>query len=325
MPDYQIQHLIYYFLRMKKSLFLTPLALALLASCSSNEEPTVGNTDGPVKFSASINGVANSRAYNQVWEAGDKIGIYATTGGKAYTNVAYSTGGTGDFAIVNPGNEIYYQDNNPVTFTAYYPWADLAEGVTSLTADTWMQANQKKFDYLWAQNTGSKTNPDVNFKFNHKMTKLVLTIKKGADVSFDEVKAAKLMLDGFKHEGAFDITTGEAKATGNESAMWEFAGNDEEKCNAPKVENADESVTYTLILFPQQFENELPFTATLTDSQSFTAKLDFTSANDDTNRNEWVAGRQYNMSVTLHKTSITVNGCTIAPWEEKEGENVDAK
>ena len=309
---------------MKKSLFLTPLALAVLASCSSNEEPTVGKADGPVKFSASINGTANSRAYNQVWESGDKIGINATTGDKEYTNVAYTTDGTGDFSVVTSGNEIYYQDNNPVTFTAYYPWTDLAKGVSSLTADTWMQANQKKFDYLWAQKTGSKASPNVDFAFNHKMTKLVLTIRKGADISFEEVKAAKLMLDGFKHQGVFDIATGKTKATDNKSTMWVFAGNDEAKYNAPKTENADESVTYALILFPQSFENKLPFTATLTGSQSFTAELDFTNANNDTNLNEWVAGRQYNMSVTLHKTSITVNDCTIVGWDEQPGGNFDA-
>lgn len=309
---------------MKKSLFLTPLALAVLASCSNNEELTVGNADGPVKFSASINGTANSRAYNQVWEAGDKIGIYTTTGDKKYTNVAYSTDGNGDFAVVTLGNEIYYQDTNPATFTAYYPWTELADGVSSLTADTWVQANQKQFDYLWAQKSGSKAAPNVNFVFNHKMTKLVLTIKKGADVSFGEVKAAKLMLDGFKHEGTFDIVIGEAKATGNESTMWEFAGNGEAKYNAPKTDNADESVSYTLILFPQLFKSKLPFTATLTGSQSFTAELDFTNANNDTNLNEWVAGRQYNMSVTLHKTALTVDGCTIVAWDEKDGGNFNA-
>lgn len=309
---------------MKKKLFLTPLALAVLASCSSNEGPAVGTADTPVKFSAFIRDAANSRAYNQTWEDGDKIGISAISGGNAYNNVAYTTDGTGDFSVVTPGTEIYYQDTDPVTFTAYYPQADLAEGVSTLTADTRLQADQKQFDFLWAQNSGSKSAPDVNFSFSHKMTKLVLTIRKGTDVSFEELKSASLMLDGFCNEGSFDITTGQAKSTDSQSPTWVFAGNSDEKFNAPKTVNADESITYTLILFPQSFDSKLPFTATLAGAQSFKAQLDFTNANNDTNLNEWVAGRQYNMTVTLHKTGILINGCTIVAWDEKDGENVDA-
>lgn len=309
---------------MRKETFLVcSLAFATLVSCSSDEamSPEVGN--GKVEFCATINGQPLSRAYDRTWEVDDHIGISCVSGEKNYANVDYKHSGGGNFAVATPGEEIYYQTADEVTFTAYYPWNDLQEATTN-TADTWIQSKQKQFDFLHATATGKKAQPNVAFAFNHKMTKLVLTVKKGADVSFEEVNAAKLMLDGFKHEGVFDIATGEAKATGYESTMWEFAGNSEEKYNAPKTENADESVTYTLILFPQTFTDKLPFTATLTGKQSFTADLDFTAANSDTGKNEWVAGRQYNMSVTLHKTAITVEGCTIVGWEEKPGGNFDA-
>lgn len=160
------------------------------------------------------------------------------------------------------------------------------------------------------------------------MAKVVLTVKKGSDVSYDEVKAAKLMLDGFKHIGSFDVVAGTAEATGNDSGMWEFANNEDDKeHNAPITEDG-KTVSYTLIFFPQVFEKALPFTATLTDKQSFTANLDFTNANagkDEQPKNEWVAGRQYNMGIVLNKTGITVEGCTIAPWEEVNGGNVDAQ
>lgn len=160
------------------------------------------------------------------------------------------------------------------------------------------------------------------FTFAHKMAKVVLTVKCGADVSYDEVKAAVLTLDGFKHEGSFNVTTGTAEATRNESVMWEFAGNTEnEVYNAPfKYDDEKQTVSYTLIFFPQVFDAALPFTAELTGKQSFTADLNFTSANAEIDKanakNEWVAGRQYNMGVVLNKTGIKVEGCTIAPWEE---------
>ena len=216
-----------------------------------------------------------------------------------------------------------------MTFTAYYPWTNLAADATTITADTRAQASQSDFDFLWAQQTGSKASPNVQFVFTHKMTKLVLTIRKGDGVSFQEVQDAVLSLRGFKYNGTFNVTDGTATATGdNLTADWTFAGNSTETgYNAPlSKDDAAETVSYTLILFPQEFSSPLPITATLTGMQSFSATLDFTAANVDAGdtdaKNEWVAGRQYNLSVTLHKTGITVNDSTIQGWEEADGDDV---
>lgn len=316
-------------MRTKVILFGTlAIATVSLVSCGNDENVMPEAGGSKAEFSASINGTAKTRVFDRTWENGDQIGISGTTGGKAYTNVAYQTGGDGNFTAVTPGTEIYYQSADPVTFTAYYPWNDL-QGASTITADTWAQVNQKTFDFLWAQAKGSKANPDVAFTFAHKMAKVVLTVKCGADVSYDEVKAAVLSLDGFKHGGSFNTATGTAEATGDKSAMWEFANNaDNEAYNAQvSYDDAAGIATYTLIFFPQEFTETLPFTAE-TSLQSFTANLDFTAANtaagDTSAKNEWVAGRQYNMSVTLHKTALTVDGCTIEPWTEAEAGNVDA-
>ena len=301
----------------------------MLTACSNDEAAPIGaDTTGMARFSATIDGTA-TRAYDQSWEPDDEIGISGTSGDKTYTNVCYLTErGNGTFAPKNESGKIYYQTDAEVTFTAYYPWNDLQDGAAAIGADTWRQAEQKKFDFLWAQAKGSKTSPNVAFKFAHKMAKVVLTVKKGSDVSYDEVKAAKLMLDGFKHIGSFDVVAGTAEATGNESGMWEFANNqDNKEHNAPITEEG-ETVSYTLIFFPQEFEKALSFTATLTGEQSFTAMLDFTNANagkDEQPKNEWVAGRQYNMGIVLNKTDITVEGCTIDKWDEVDGGDVDAQ
>lgn len=302
----------------------------MLAGCNSEEGLPAGESvQGVAHFSATIH-APGTRAYDQSWEANDEIGISGTSGDKAYTNVCYLTeGGNGSFTP--KGEKIYFQDDNEVTFTAYYPWNDLQGGATTITADTWGQREQKKFDFLWAQAKGSKESPDVAFTFAHKMAKVVLTVKCGDDVSYEEVKNAVLMLDGFKHGGSFNVTTGAAEATGAESAMWEFANNaDEDVYNAPfKRDDEKHTVSYSLIFFPQVFDSALPFTATLTGEQFFTANLDFKNANAEKDKeqakNEWVAGRQYNMGVVLNKTGIAVEGCTIAPWEEVPGGDFSAE
>lgn len=319
---------------MKQKLILSgALSVAvMLTGCGNDGDgsmPSEGNA-ARAYFSAAISGSNAARAYDTSWEAGDAIGISGTSGEEAYVNVSYTTtAGDGTFAVTTPGEEIYYQDDNAVTFTAYHPWNDL-QGVGAITADTRAQASQKAFDYLWAQAPGSKATPQVSFSFAHSMAKLVLTIRRGADVSYQEVQDAILSLTGFKNNGTFDVTDGTAVATGGALSDWTFAGNTaEEGYNAPSTADPTAgTVSYTLILFPQELAAPLPVTATLEGRQEFSATLDFTAANtsagDADAKNEWKAGRQYNLSVTLHKTALTVVGCTIEPWDEAAGGNVDA-
>lgn len=308
---------------MKRAIFLSAIAITMLTACNNDENGTNGNDNRQATFFATIDGQRATRAYDTSWNADDAIGI----SGGSYANVKYQTTGDGNFTATD--TEIYYQDDQPVIFIAYYPWNDLPAAGT-ISADTWKQAEQKSFDFLWAQATGSKASPNVAFTFSHRMAKVVLTIRKGADVSYEDVKAALLTLGGFKNEGTFDAANGNATATQAGNGTWTFAGNTTETSyNAPYVEGHMElSLIYTLILFPQSFDATLPFSAELTGRQTFSATLDFTTANrnagDTTPKNEWVAGRQYNLSVTLHKTALTVDGCTIAPWNEAEGGNVDA-
>ena len=312
-----------------KTIFMATLAAAVLTACNNDENNVIDTGSSQATFTAAINGQVNTRAFDQTWEAGDAIGISGTSGSTVYTNVQYvTTGVNGNFTAGTSGNEIYYQDDNSVPFTAYYPWTNLAADATTITADTRAQASQSDFDFLWARQTGSKASPNVQFIFTHKMVKLVLTIKKGDGVSYQEVQDAVLSLGGFKNNGSFNVTDGTATATGdNLTADWTFAGNSTETdYNAPlSKDDAAETVAYTLILFPQVFSSPLPITA-ITGGQSFSATLNFTKANENASdtdaQNEWVAGRQYNLSVTLRKTGITVNGSTIQGWEEADGDEV---
>lgn len=301
---------------MKKSTFAIMLLAsgAMLAACTQeklSDEIPAGQV--PLQVSSDI----LTRAYDNVWEDGDAIGITGTSGSKTYTNVSYTTTGDGHFSITNSGEEIYFQNDDEVTFTAYYPWNDDTEFEN---VDTWYQAEQKTFDFLWAQATGSKASPNVAFSFNHVMSKLVITVKAGDDVTFSEIQNAKLSLSGFNHLGTFDVTDG-STSTVNNAAEYTFAGNTDARQNAPYTENlAESSRTFTLILFPQLFGSYPTFKAEFTaapDTQEFTADLDFTSANatrsDNPARNEWVAGRQYNLIVTLHKTPSNNSG-SIGNW-----------
>lgn len=312
---------------MNGKLYAFALGTLMLAACSNDENlPGDGADRSAALFSATID-VPATRATNTVWEAGDEIGISGDTGTTQHTNVCHFTDGDGRFEPKNGSEKIYFEDDGEVTFTAYWPWNDL-KGATSVTADTWRQAGQKQFDFLWAQAKGSQSGNKVAFRFAHKMTKVAFTIKCGAGVSYEEVKAAALSLEGFRHEGSFDVTTGDAAATGKESSTWTFAGSTTAAYNAPfTTDDQAHMVTYNLILFPQAFTGPLPFRAGLAGGQTLSAMLDFTDANgtkDENPKNEWVAGRRYDMGIVLNKTGISVEGCTVDPWQEARKSNVDA-
>ena len=297
------------------------LAIMTLAGCGNeNNEPEVtGRKDCP-DFTATISGV-QTRAFNQQWEQEDEIGI----SGANRTNVCYHTkGGDGIFTVETNGEQIYFKGEDEVTFTAYYPWDALAGGATTVNADTRRQASQKSFDFLWAHASGKKAAPTVTFNFAHRMAKVVLTIKPGKGMSYDEIKAARLSLKGFRHTGTFNVADGSTAVKNDNEGDWTFTEGDAYK--APAVfDDAQSTATYSLIFFPQTLQEPMAFLAELPENNNFKAEIDFTKANSEKDgasaKNEWVAGRQYNLSVTLNRTSITLGECVINPWTVV-GENI---
>lgn len=306
-----------FFMKETKLLTLFTAALAL-AACSSSDERTSVSDKVEAQFVATIDG--KTRAYDTYWDKADQIGVTGTSGEKAYSNVAYQTAaGDGKFAAVSDGSEIYFQDDNTVSFTAYYPW----NSSTTITANTYNQKQQEQFDFLYASAQGSKASPLVSFRFAHKMSKVMLTLQCGDDVTYEELKAATISLAGFKNNGTFDGLTGMTTTTGDVTSAWLLAGNTaNENYNAPiSTNDTKETVAYQLILFPQDLAQEMTLVATL--AQSFKANIDLTTANknggDATPTNSLVAGRQYNLKVTLSKTALIVNDCTIENWDEVDG------
>lgn len=301
-----------------KNYIMAALATVTLAGCSNNDHELTVSKDCP-EFTAGI-GRAHSRAVDSQWEEGDMIGIT----GSERTNVCYNTeDGDGVFNVATSGDQIYFQDDNEATFNAYYPWNNLDSETSAIVANTADQTLQKTFDFLWAQATGKKAQPNVNFNFAHSMAKVVFTIKAGKGVSAEELKTVLLSMGGFRHTGTFNITDGTATVDDNEAAeKWQFAGDDK---TVSYLTLSDNELVCSLILLPQKFEEPLSFFASLAEND-LAAKIDFTGANSekdgDDAENEWVAGRQYNLTLTLNRTQITLDGCVINQWNEVKGDDI---
>lgn len=303
------------------------LGFMTLTGCSNQDDgPEVETNRACPNFTATIGDNTKTRAFDTSWDENDEIGI---TGVKR-TNVCYHVKKddltAGKFTAKNHGEDIYFQNEDVEDFIAYYPWNNIDENAKAISADTRVQPNQKKFDFLWAKASGKKDEPNVAFSFAHRMAKVVFTVKPGNGMSYEEVKKAGLSLNGFRHAGTFDVTTGEAAATGEALDSWKFT--DDKNISSCTTNNDNEKVVvFTFIFFPQKFDNELAFLGELNLPEGkeyhLRASIDFTSANREKDgaaaKNELVAGRQYNLSLTLHKTEITVADCVIASWNEVSG------
>lgn len=312
---------------MKQYIFLAAAAM-LMSACNTDKE----NLDnGPVEaiITAGVDG-ATSRANNNLWEE-DEIGVMviAPSGNsmmELYKNVKYTTSANGKteaiFKAYTQG--IFFQSADDITFAAYGPYresdANVLPGGDGVILDSTKYQNsrdvQKKVDYIYAFGaTASRGNQTVEFKddnkFNHKMSRLIISVKTSSDDGFtaEDVAAGVYTLGGLNHYGQFDVTTGTAEAIGETiDDAWSLTD------NSLKTEN-NGVVTFTSILYPQTLQNALKFTATIDD-------LSYT--NDSGIHPALEAGKSYSYTITVRKTGISISGCTIGNWTEIPNVDVDA-
>lgn len=224
---------------------LLPIAvLALCAVACTNDNENLN--DGPVAavINAEISDAVATRASGTTWAERDKIGISESRFG--YTNVPYRWE-SGKFTPT--GTIIFFQDDDPTTFSAYYPY-DADGGTLTTTTDATAQQNQPAIDFLYATGaTASTHNPEVNFtddtdaggtdcSFHHCMSQITLTFKEGSGVDFSTIQPTGYTLSGLVLEGSFDTTTGTAETDANAQT-------------ADLTMELDGALTSSVILFPQ--------------------------------------------------------------------------
>lgn len=286
---------------------LAALALTLAACTNDNENLN----DGPVAavINAEISDAVATRASGTQWTTNDEIGISESRFG--YTNVLYRWE-NGKFTPA--GTIIFFQDDDPTTFSAYYPY-DADGGTLTATTDATAQQNQPAIDFLYATGaTASTHNPEVNFtnnlstggtdcSFHHRMSQITLTFEAGSGVDFNTIKPTGYTLSGLVLEGSFDTTTGTAE-TDDATAAQDL-----------DMTLTNGALTSSVILFPQTkasiglsvYYNSQPYTATLTIPDGALK-----------------AGNNYTYTVTVRNKDLSISSATISDWNPVNGGNVNA-
>lgn len=286
---------------MRKIYFFAAVALAL-AACD-NDDKYADNEPVAARITANIGNSVSSRAAGTAWATGDKIGITTHRGSESkYVNMEYTTeNGDGKFT----GTPMYFQDAQAeVTFTAYYPFTG-SEGTAPAIVENNTRAKQQtpdkqpKFDYLWDSRVGKKGQPNINFEFAHKMSKITMTFQDGEGTQVNKIESYSF--DGLVLEGTFNPATGEAKAKEMEAETLTL--------------NVDNVISGTarpsIIVYPQATKGNVVLRI-VKDGQTYKCELAFSGG-------ELKAGTDYQYTITLNKTGADVTDSEINPWSSQTG------
>lgn len=289
---------------------LLPIAvLALCAAACTNDDENLNDGSVAAVINAEISDAVATRASGTAWAERDEIGISESRFG--YTNVPYRWE-SGKFTPT--GTIIFFQDDDPTTFSAYYPY-DADGGTLTATTDATAQQNQPAIDFLYATGaTASTHNPEVNFtddtdaggtdcSFHHCMSQITLTFKAGSGVDFTTINPTGYTLSGLVLEGSFDTTTGTAE-TDDATAAQDL-----------DMTLTNGALTSSVILFPQTkasiglsvYYNSQPYTATLTIPDGALK-----------------AGNNYTYTVTVRNKDLSIESAEITPWNPVSGDDVNA-
>lgn len=282
----------------------------VFTGCSSDENLSGTDPDGRVALQVS-SGI-QTRAFDDQWEAGDKIGIFMlnnkqSTVADGYDNVPYrvESAGAGGKAF-SPLTEVIYlpTDGSMRDFVAYYPYSadKVTDGVYNI--DLTEQNPQKDIDFMTADKVTDKSRIDANvsFRFTHKLVKIVMDIKAGNGLTADDLKNLSVRLMGQPTLGKFNVLN-DHNVTATST----------DKKTISLLANADGTQAEGIV-FPSENYNGMNFIFTTKSMGSYEWEL-----NKSIESTKFEAGKKYEYTITVHRTGLSVTS-SITDWLPGNGD-----
>ena len=292
---------------MKKMTKLFVLALLAGAMVSCNTEDTASTTANgkvAVQFTGGIS--VDTRAAGQAWADGDKIGIFMIEAGKTLSadaisegvdNVCYQSNGSKAFSPISGGKTIFFPIDGDVDFYSYYPQTTVNDYKVALNMTN--QTSQEAIDFMYAKKTGcNKATPQVDLKFNHMLSKLVLNVQPGNGLTEDDLNKLKVTIKDQNTTGTFNLADGTISGEGNPDNI--------------QMKAVQVGKIYEAILLPTASTiREIVFDLNNGYDAPFVWKMD----------SDLKGGNMYNYTtVKLTRTGVELSG-TIKPWNEVKNNN----
>ena len=299
---------------MKKKTCFVMLAALMMAGCSNEvEEQVMDSRRVPLQINGDIN-MLMTRAADDHWDENDAIGVYMVTaennivGGVSNYRYVVIDKNNGNFSPDGETNTAYFPESgDAVNVVAYYPQGNVVENKLSL--DLANQDEQPRIDLMSAKAVdASKSNPNINLEFKHRLTKLFFEIE--GDVNTDGIYAA---IDNQYTDIQYDILNDElliADGSKKKDIVMKYWNLNNyrftEAIVLPNEENniaEDRQLTFQL--------NEKIFKATISNSTTFEA------------------GKKYTYKVKFETTpsgniNVSITGVSVKNWDVSDisGDNI---
>ena len=292
---------------MKKMIKFFALALLAGAMVSCNTEDTASTTPNgkvAVQFTGGIS--VNTRASGLAWAKGDMIGIFMTGTNQTLSadaikegvdNVCYQTDGSVAFSPISGGKTIYYPIDGDVDFYSYYPYTTVSNYKVALNVAN--QGSLEAIDFMYAKTTGyNNANPQVELKFNHKLSKLVLNVQAGNGLTQDDLNKLTVTIKDQNTTATFNLADGVISGEGNPDNI--------------QMKAVQVGKRYEAILLPTASKiREIEFELNNGFDAPFVWKMD----------QELTGGNLYNYTtVKLTRSTVDMMG-TIQSWNEVKNNN----
>lgn len=278
------------------------LATLSLSACSNDLDKNSEWGDNGIRFTSYIAGPV-SRLVNgaNVWDAGDKVGIFMPAAGQpiAGNQAQYTVDAKG--ALTADGTALDYpQDGSSVDFIAYYPYDANAKGTTNVDVSD----QSKNIDLVYAKEPNHKKgDATVNLGFKHQLSYVVLNVsgKDGASVA-----GLAVALQGTKTAGTFDLNAGSLTTTDNSVKDIKFN----------TISNGTKSEAIVL-----------PATSLAGAKLAFTLGGKTETEDLPANVTSFAVGTKYTINVTISGGSstpggdftVSFGGASISNWTESVG------
>lgn len=273
-------------------------------SCSSDSEISSKEPEHD-KYAINICTEISSRATDEVFEAGDQIGIYVAyrnsdgssaallSKGNHVDNMRYTYDGAW-----TPDKQIYWKDvTTHADFYLYYPYTVTISNVAAMPfstkADQSTMEAYKASDFLWGKTTNvAPTAAAVMINAQHAMSQAVVKLVAGNGFTDKMLSEASISvaINGVKISSTIDIATGIVTATGNATSVAMLKADNE----------------YKAIIVPQMAKQDNIITVDIDNAKYYLQRSDDFAA--------FVAGKSHKFTIMLSKTTNGVN-VGITKWE----------
>lgn len=213
-----------------------------------------------------------------------------------------------------------------MTLTAYYPFTGTPGTPPGPKADGVIEANTRidnqkpetisGIDFLWDSQTGfTAADPNVNFKFAHKMSKVTFKFQNSPAVVIDDNIIAgpvnvndmvNFTINGLVLDGTFDTNTG----------LCSVKSDVEPEPLSISVEGVEHDVAVNpIILFPQTLAGGSIVLDIYTDELHNSSLLQHYKCNLSFSNGEIKPGYHYIYTIKVSKVGLIVGKMTVESWE----------